>query len=63
MAKVSRNRKKNILRKKLTEIETKRKVRSDKGKKRESYVRTDGFFRRVFKGIKNFLESPFKRTK
>lgn len=63
MAKVSRNKKKRILRKKLTEIETKRKVRSDKGKKRESYVRTDGFFRRVFKGIKNFLASPFKRRK
>jgi len=63
MAKVSKNKKKRILRKKLTAIETKRKVRSDKGKKRESYVRTDGFFRRVFKGIKNFLESPFKRRK
>ena len=63
MAKVSKNKKKRILRKKLTEIETKRKVRSDKGKKRLSYVRTDGFFRRVFKGIKNFLESPFKRIK
>ena len=63
MAKVSKNKKKRILRKKLTEIETKRKVRSDKGKKRLSYVRTDGFFRRVFKGIKNFLASPFKRRK
>ena len=63
MAKVSRHTKKNILRKKITALERKRKVRSDKGKKRESYIRTDGFFRRVFKGIKKFLASPFKRIK
>ena len=60
MVKVSKNKKRKILRKKMAAIERTRKVRSDKGKKRDSYVRTDGFFKRVFKGIKKFLESPFK---
>ena len=57
MVKVSKNKKRKLL---LKKIERARKVRSDKGKKRDSYVRTDGFFKRVFKGIKKFLESPFK---
>ena len=57
MVKVSKNKKRKLL---LKKIERTRKVRSDKGKKRDSYVRTDGFFKRVFKGIKKFLESPFK---
>ena len=60
MAKVSKNKKRKILRKKIVAIKGARKVRSDKGKKRNSYVRTDGFLKRVFKGIKNFLESPFR---
>tara|TARA_R100000687_G_scaffold75329_1_gene66717 strand:- start:225 stop:407 length:183 start_codon:yes stop_codon:yes gene_type:complete len=60
MVKVSKNKKRKILRKKMAAIERTRKVRSDKGKKRDSYVRTDGFFKRVFKGIKKFLESPFR---
>ena len=57
MVKVSKNKKRKLL---LKKIERTRKVRSDKGKKRDSYVRTDGFFKRVFKGIKKFLESPFR---
>jgi len=42
------------------QIKKKRKVRSDKGKKRGSYMRVSSFFRRVFNGIKKFLESPFR---
>tara|TARA_Y100001951_G_C11207971_1_gene221194 strand:- start:213 stop:365 length:153 start_codon:yes stop_codon:yes gene_type:complete len=38
-------------------VPRKRKVRSDKGKKRSTY---SVFLRKVEKGLDNFLKSPFK---
>ena len=42
----------------IKQVPRKRKVRSDKGKKRSAY---NGFLKKVEKGLGNFLKSPFKQ--
>ena len=44
-----------------TPFERKRKIRSDKGKKRGASRRTNGFWIKIIAGMKAFLKSPFNQ--